>query len=140
MVANTAKKLFCISIIIIVFSVTLGTTFIIIKKGITSDTSNYNLAKNLVRTYYPDDYSIASADSSHNAKKISCRTFVSNSVNDSVVDFLNANNIDSSFNSRLIFASEAGIENYMGLYEENGVLLKYLISKYSIQNDCLNAN
>ena len=119
-------------IVIIVFTTVIMSSFLILQQSFISDSSNLKLAS----AFMHKQFGIANADSLTDALKISCETLVSGEANNSVVDFLNANKIDSSFKARTVLAHEAGIKNYRGRYGDNGVLLNYLISKYSKQNNC----
>jgi hypothetical protein len=129
---NNRMTFFSAVIIIVVFSTVLTSSFLILRQSFISDNSNFKLAA----VFIHKQSGIANADSSTLSKKIFCKTFVYDSGNDSIVDFLNENKMESSFEVRLNMAKEAGINHYIGSGEENRQLLRYLVDKFSKENDC----
>ncbi len=113
-------KFISVTIVIAVFTMVLMGSYLILIQSFRSDTSNYRIVKEIISK----QFDIVRADSLK--EKLTCLT---TSQNYSIVDFMKANNIDSSFEARAVLAKKININDYDGTPDENSKLIKYLISQ-----------
>jgi hypothetical protein len=132
---KTAKKIFCVLIMVVVFLFAGTTTFLIVNEGLRSDTSNYKLVTSLIESQLDMQGTTgqeAKADTTCEAPK----TNIEISSADFSPSIFSKNEMNLSFDSEAKFAYETGANRSIGIYGDNGTLLKYLLSKFSQSNPC----
>ncbi len=128
MVIKTFKKIFSMFIISTVFLFTGTTTFLIIERGVKSESSNYKLLTTLVNS----QTKIANAEKSDvgtGEPGEECST----------VELSNrgVSTEPTAPDIRLVYEVDRG-EN-IGLYADNGAAFRYFISRSSNINQCTNS-
>jgi hypothetical protein len=119
------KKIVSISISVVILGSVCFSAFYIVYKGATSSTSNVQL----LREYIQEEPSVVVAYEEDISQIPPCESLREIITSNSLVDYLKAQNMESSFQAREGLAREARIEGYRGLENQNELLKIYLIGK-----------
>ncbi len=120
-------------IIAFVLVVVLFIAAFAIHESIESETSNVKIISKIIKYQTEkNNNDVLRIDTSLMYKlSVRCKWMKIPNKSYSLIDYLDTNNIDSSFGSRYILAKEAGLEGYEGSKSENAKVLNYLKAKYS---------
>ena len=125
-------KILNVLIVVVVFLLVLVSSFLILEQSFLSDKSNIKL----VSRYIQKQPTTVKAESLNSALKITCENLRVMLPNLSVVNFLEVNKINSSYNFRKTLATKIGIKNYTGKILENKKLFQYLIKLFLEDKKC----
>ena len=122
-------KIFSMGIVAFIFAIILTTAVSVVRYSIVSDTSNIKIISHFMSEHTANALGSQGSGYASLPKTLCAKPL--NIQNASLVQFLNAQGVDSSFDSRASLAHIIGIENYAGTYEQNTLILQHLISAYS---------
>ena len=122
------------------FSLVLGSAYLIVEKSITSDTSNIKVIAAFVRKEIQTANALDAVTPSQPASQFvpqqPCARIGIFPADDSLVEFLDSEGKDSSYENRNVIAVNAGISDYIGSNEQNIEIINHIIRRESIGEDC----